>query len=142
MLLSRKQTSRHSDGIPAMLPLDRIREAEPFEIFGTDYAGPLYVWEDFLQGPEAEKSKEDKGKKSKKRNKRLQMIKVCILLFTCSVTKAVHIELVPDQKAHTFILALRNLFADRGTSSVIYSDNAKTFYDGILRCLISWLRTR
>ena len=37
----RKQTSRHFDESPAMLPLDRIREAEPFEIMGVDYAGPL-----------------------------------------------------------------------------------------------------
>ena len=122
----RKQTSRHFDEIPSMLPLDRIREAEPFEIIGVDYAGPLYVWEDFLQGPETRKPKEDKVKK--KKNKRLRMRKVYILLFTCAVTRAVHIELVPDQTAHTFVLALRNLFADRRTSSVIYSDNAKTFY--------------
>ena len=122
----RKQTSRHFDEIPSILPLDRILEAEPFKIVGLDNAGPLYVWEDFLQGPETGKPKEDKGKK--KKNKRLQMRKVYILLFTCAVTRAVHIELVPDQTVHTFILALQNLFADRRTSSVIYSDNSKTFY--------------
>ena len=123
----RKQTSRHFDESPAMLPLDRIREAEPFEIVGVDYAGPLYVWEDFLQGPEKKKPKKGEPSKGKKK-KKLHMRKVYMLLFTCAVTRAVHIELVPDQTAHTFVLALRNLFADRRPSSVIYSDNAKTFY--------------
>ena len=131
-----------------MLPLNRIKEAEAFEICGVDYAGPLYVWEDFLQEPEMagkkNKSKEDDlpdeedakgksvkatkgGKKREAKKKRLKMRKVYMLLFTCALTRAVHVELVPDQKAHTFILALRNLFADRRTCSVIYSDNAKTF---------------
>ena len=110
-----------------MLPLDRIREAEPFEIVGVDYAGPLYVWEDFLQGPEKKKPKKGEPSKGKKK-KKLHMRKVHMLLFTCAVTRAVHIELVPDQTAQTFVLALRNLFADRRPSSAIYSDNAKTFY--------------
>ena len=144
----RKQTSRNFDQVPAMLPLDRIKEAEAFEICGVDYAGPLYVWEDFLQEPEmAEKKKKSKDKeetedneikgkgvkatkiaaKRQAKKKRLKMRKVYMLLFTCAVTRAVHVELVPDQTAHTFILALRNLFADRRTCSVIYSDNAKTF---------------
>jgi len=97
---------------PAPLPIDRIREANPFEIVGVDFAGPLlYAPEGSSRRPPAE----------------VELKKAYICLFTCAVTRAVHLEIVPNLEAGSFLFALRRFFARRGVSSVIYSDNAKTF---------------
>ena len=49
------------------------------------------------------------------------------VLFTCCVTRAVHLDLVTDMTASTFIRCLRRFAARRGTPALIVSDNAKTF---------------
>ena len=85
------------------LPKDRITESPPFKVTGVDFAGPLYV-------------KENGSVK-----------KSYIALFTCAVTRAVHLELVSDQSTETFLLALKRFISRRGLCKVIYSDNAKTF---------------
>ncbi|XP_038162876.1 uncharacterized protein LOC119797746 [Cyprinodon tularosa] len=87
----------------APLPKDRITESPPFEITGVDFAGPLYV---------------------KTQN---SMTKAYIALFTCAVTRAVHLELVSDLSTENFLLALKRFVSRRGLCKVIYSDNAKTF---------------
>ena len=76
----------------------------PFSVTGTNYAGPFIC--------------KTKGKRD---------IKVYLLLFTCSLTRAVHLEILPNQTTQEFIQALKRLIARRGRPKVIYSDNAKTF---------------
>ena len=78
--------------------------SRPFQVIGTDFAGPIMY-----------RAKIKKEKKS------------YILLFTCSLTKAIHLELLPDQTKEEFIRALKRLIARRGCSETIYSNNAKTF---------------
>ncbi|PFX13477.1 hypothetical protein AWC38_SpisGene22432 [Stylophora pistillata] len=85
----------------APLPEDRIKPAPPFTNVGLDFAGLLYL--------------KDSGDK------------VYICLFTCAVTRAVHLELVCDMTAERFLLALRRMIARRGMCSIIWSDNAKNF---------------
>jgi len=53
--------------------------------------------------------------------------KAYICLFTCAVTRAVHLELVSNMTVERFLLALRCIIARRGMCSIIWSDNAKTF---------------
>ena len=48
-------------------------------------------------------------------------------MFTCCVTRAVHLELVPDLTPQTFLRSLKRFVARRGIPSQIVSDNAKTF---------------
>ena len=48
---------------------------------------------------------------------------VCLL----GVTRAVHLELVPDLSARSLLLAFRRFATRRGPISVMYSDNAQTF---------------
>ena len=52
--------------------------------------------------------------------------KAYILLFTCSLARAIHLELLPDQTTDGFIRALKILIARRGCPEAIYSENAKT----------------
>ena len=71
-------------------------------MIGIDYAGPLYCAD--LDGQ-----------------------KSYILLITCAVTRAIHLELVPSLSLSDFMLAFRRFVSRRGLPSIIYSDNAKTF---------------
>ena len=50
-----------------------------------------------------------------------------ILLFTCSASTAIHLEIVPSQTVEEFVTAFKRLIARRGVPEKIYSDNAKTF---------------
>lgn len=87
----------------APLPKDRVIEAPPFEVTGVDFAGPLFV-----------KSKNNAEK-------------AYVALFTCAVTRAVHLELESSLSTESFLLALKGFISRRGPCRVIYSDNAKTF---------------
>lgn len=102
-VLCKKFRAKAAQQTTAPLPKDRITESPPFEITGVDFAGPLYV---------------------KTHN---SMTKSYIALFTCAVTRAVHLELVSDLSTENFLLALKRFISRRGLCKVIYSDNAKTF---------------
>ena len=55
------------------------------------------------------------------------MVKSHVVLFTCCLTRAVHLDLVTDLSVTTFVRCLRKCAARRGAPSLIISDNAKTF---------------
>ena len=84
------------------LPELRVKPTYPFAVIGLDYAGPLFVVD-------------------------LPSHKLYILLFTCAVTRSVHLELTDSLSVPDCLLALRRFSARRGLPSVMYSDNAKTF---------------
>ena len=88
----------------ASLPDFRVNKAPPFSKTGVDFAGPLFV-----------------------KDKSNEMRKVYVALFTCCVTRAVHLELVEDLSVETFKRCLRRFIARRGVPTLIVSDNAKTF---------------
>ena len=88
--------------IPPALPAFRVQEQPPFTFTGVDYAGPLYI-------------------RSREANK------TWICLFTCCVTRAVHLELVTDMSADSFIRYLKRFAARRGMPKKILSDNGKSF---------------
>ena len=87
------------------LPSFRVQEALPFSVSGIDYAGPLYVRSEAPSG--------------------LQKVWIC--LFTCCVTRGVHLEIVPDMTAEAFIRCFRRFTSRRGFPCRIVTDNAKTF---------------
>lgn len=89
---------------PASLPAFRVRQAEPFSRTGVDFAGPLLV-------------KAGNGKFRKE----------YVSLFTCCVTRAVHLDLVQGMQAPVFRRCLRRFTARRGLPDLMVSDNAKTF---------------
>lgn len=95
--------ARPATEVTAPLPRDRVTQAQPFEVTGVDFAGPLLV----------------KGENA--------VHKSYVTLFTCAVTRAVHLELVRDMSTESFLMALRRFISRRGVPRIIYSDNALSF---------------
>ena len=89
------------------LPQFRVDDSPPFTYTGLDFAGPLYVHE----------SSADISKATK----------IYVLLFTCASTRAVHLEIVERLAVETFLRAFRRFAARRVLTSMVLSDNAKTF---------------
>lgn len=72
MCVRERFSNTSMDAATGLLPPDRTAKAGPFEVINMDFAGPLYV------------------------KKRAVQAKAYIVLFTCAVTRAIHLELVPD----------------------------------------------
>ena len=89
------------------LPMERVTHTRPFTVVGIDYTGSITI-----------------SKTS------TVPTKVYVCLFTCAVTRAVHLELVEDLTAEAFLLAFRRFAARRSCPSVIISDNATNFKAG------------
>ena len=92
---------------PGNLPRDRTEGQTPFEVIGVDFAGPLRY-----------------QKKLKTEGKAYN------LLYACSLTRAVYVDLVPNLETTEFIRSFKCFIARRGRPRRIYSDNAKTFVSG------------
>ncbi|GFN98538.1 transposon tf2-9 polyprotein [Plakobranchus ocellatus] len=83
------------DQVTAPLPQDRVTWAPPCSVTGTDPSGPLYC--------------SDTGDK-----------KLYIVLFTCAVTRAPHLELVDSLSVDDFILAFRRFVARRELCQALF----------------------
>ena len=90
---------------PPPLPTFRVNKEPPFSFTGVDFAGPFYV----------------------QRVESATSAKVWLCLFTCCVTRAVHLEIVPDLSTGTFIRCLKRFAARRGLPRKFISDNGQTF---------------
>lgn len=87
----------------APLPTERVNPSPAFLNCGVDYFGPLFV---------------KAGEVTKK---------VWVTLYTCLVTRAVHLELVDDMTTEQFILSFRRFVSRRGCPIKMWSDNAPQF---------------
>lgn len=96
----RRHALKKQDVESAPLPSRRVQDATVLQITGVDLAGPLVL-----------KCGE----------------KVWIVLFTCAVFRAVHLELVTACSTEEFILALSRFVSRRGRPTTIYSDNGTNF---------------
>ena len=92
----------------APLPKFRVEENPAFTNTGIDFAGPLYV-------------KTSTAKESHDTSK------VYIALYTCGSSRAVHLDVVPDLNAGTFIRSFKRFIGRRGILRLVVTDNAKTF---------------
>ena len=90
----------------AQLPAMRVAGESAFSNLGIDYAGPLLVHDVY---------------------NRSSLQKAYILVATCALSRAVHLELVPNLGAEALQRALERMFSRRGKASIILSDNFKTF---------------
>ena len=98
---------------PGKLPQDRTVGDRAFQVLGVDYAGPLYY-----------------------RAKTSKQAKAYIVLYTCSLTRAIHLEVTTTMETKEFLETLKRLIAPRGRPQKMYSDNGHTFV-GAAR----WVRT-
>ena len=90
---------------PPPLPECRVKEAPAFSYTGVDFAGPLVICTSMSS----------------------QSNKVWMTLFICYVTRAVHLDAVPDQSTPAFIRCLNRFVARRGLPWQFVSNNGKTF---------------
>lgn len=105
MIIHKCVTCRKFEGrpfkapLPPPLPACRVTEAPAFSYTGVDFAGP------FMAPP----SQSNKA------------------WMTCYVTRAVHLDTVPDQSTPAFLRCLKRFVARRGLPRRFISDNGKTF---------------
>ena len=92
-----------SPSAPA-LPDCRVSEEPQFTFTIIDFSGPLYL----------------KDSDSKH----------WICLFTCAVVRAVHLEVVTELSARSFITCFSRFVSRRGLPKLLISDNANTFKSG------------
>uniref|UniRef100_A0A7I4YZT0 Peptidase A2 domain-containing protein n=1 Tax=Haemonchus contortus TaxID=6289 RepID=A0A7I4YZT0_HAECO len=89
------------------LPRSRVTRSRVFQHTGLDYFGPLTVF------------REDREK-----------ISVYGCIFTCTVTRMIHLELVLYGTTEKFLNAFRRFVARRGKPQTVICDNAPTFLLG------------
>ncbi|UYV72978.1 hypothetical protein LAZ67_10001373 [Cordylochernes scorpioides] len=87
-----------TESIP--IPATRIRSTPAFGVIGVDLAGPLT---------------ETGGKK------------IWVVLYTCAVYRAEHLELTKTVSTEGFLDIFRRFVARRGRPSIVYSDNGLNF---------------
>ena len=97
---------------PGNLPRDRTEGNRAFQVVGVDFAGPI-----------------------KYRVTQKKEGKAYIILYACSLTRALYLELSKSMETSEFLRSLKRLIARKGRPEKIYSDNAKTFV-----AAASWLK--
>ena len=93
--------------LPPPLPAERVQWVAPFNHVGVDHTGSFII-------------KDTQGRKTK----------AYICLFVCATTRAVHLEVVDNLTATSFIMCLRRLAAAKAMPTLVLSDNHKTFIVG------------
>jgi len=90
---------------PGNLPQDRTEGDRPFQAVGVDFAGPIMH----------RISKKTQGKGY-------------VILYSCSLTCAIYLELTKSMETGELLQSLKRLIDRKGRPEKIYSDNAKTFF--------------
>ncbi|XP_068240911.1 uncharacterized protein [Palaemon carinicauda] len=86
------------------LPEFRVQRKQPLSVTGVVYTGALWIKE---------------GKQNLER--------VYVILFTCPITRGIHLEVVRNQYDDSFLMAFRKFSSREGFPSLMLSDNATTF---------------
>ena len=89
---------------PGLLPKERTEGSTAFGVVGVDFAGPIRY----------RKSTKVDGK-------------AYLVLYACSLSRALHLEVLPNLDTTTFIGSLERLVARRGRPARIFSDNGGAF---------------
>ena len=88
----------------APLPTDRTEGYRPFQVIGIDFAGPIMF-----------------------RIKTKQYGKAYIMLYSCSLSRALYLDVLKNQTLDEFLKSLKRFIARRGRPEKIYSGNFSTF---------------
>ena len=84
---------------------DRMNLVKPFQHTGVDFTSHIFV-----KDPTTNKC-----------------VKMYILIYTCLNIRAIHLDLLPDMSAQSFLLSFQRFSNIHGICSHLYSDNAKSF---------------
>ena len=103
MAAKKFQVAAFANPPTASLPTKQTEGSVLFEVLGVDFVSPIA------------------NKLSTKKEG-----KAYILLYACSLTRTIHLELQPNQKAGV-IRTLKRFIARRGRPRKIYSDNGSSF---------------
>ncbi|XP_017875054.1 uncharacterized protein LOC108621956 [Ceratina calcarata] len=90
------------------LPAARVTPQRAFLSTGVDYAGPILLRTSAGRGHKAYKG--------------------YISLFICLATRAIHLEVVSDMSASSFLAAFRRFVSRRGRCTTLLSDNGTVFH--------------
>ncbi|XP_014210362.1 uncharacterized protein LOC106640746 [Copidosoma floridanum] len=117
--------ARLATQLMAPLPSSRVSSSRAFACTGVDYAGPFHVLS--------------------ARGRGVRTTKGYIAVFVSLATKALHLELVGDLSAASFLGTLHRFAGRRGRPGVIWSDNATCFRradvelrDALLTAELDW----
>ncbi|GFX35314.1 integrase catalytic domain-containing protein [Trichonephila clavipes] len=101
-----KNKPKNLEQIMGNLPRERITPSSPFTHIGIDFTGPFYI---------------------KYKGQRKGIYHKCyVAIFICFITKAIHIEVVPELTTEAMIAALKRFFSKRKSTSIC-TDNATNF---------------
>lgn len=100
----RFQAQAFSSSPQGDLPRDRTEGQTPFQVVGVDYVGPLKY----------RKNTKTEGK-------------AYVLLYACSLTRALFLDLPPNLETKEFLASFKGFIARRGRPQKVYSDNGRTF---------------
>ena len=101
----RSQAAAFRNPPPGNLPVERTTSSVPFQVMGVDYAGTI----------------------SYKTSSKRKTGNTYILLFACSLTRAMNLEFLSDQMTEGFIKSFKQFKARRGRLQKVYSDNGRGF---------------
>ena len=93
---------------PPPLPRERVVYTRPFACAGVDYMGPITVKIPYENEHE----------------------RAYVCLFTCTVSRAVHLEVTKDLTTEGFLMGFRRFCSVQGVPNTIISDNARNFIGG------------
>ena len=114
----RKRNTRTVTPMMSDLTAGRLGYRQPpFSKWGVDYFGPFHVT--------IRRSSEKRWD----------------FLFTCLMTRAIHIELVPSMDTSSCVMAIESFISRRGTPSKVWSDNGTNVVGAgkeLLLCIKNW----
>jgi len=102
--------AKKSDPKMGMLPRYRTSCEFAFEVTATDLAGPIRI-----------RSARDASTGEK------TLLKVYVIVFTCTATRAVHLDVITRIDAEAVLRALRRFVARRGKPRLMLSDNGRQY---------------
>jgi hypothetical protein len=97
---SRHQIKNVNPNTPAPLPEKRVENSVPFQTTGVDLAGPFFLKD---------------GRKA------------WMVIFTCAVFRAIHLDLVMEISTEAFMEALERFINHHGRMNTIFSDHGTNF---------------
>ena len=89
------------------IPKHRVQLVKPFLHVGVDYTSHIWCTEEPHD------------------------IKYYIIIFTCLNTRAIYVDLLPDMSTNQFLLVFVRFVNEHGIPTHVYSDNARSFVNGV-----------